>query len=83
MPNSQYYKKYEGNEKLMVGKSDISKDEFDVIIFADRDIQTVKIPSYIKQISGGAFCGCEKLKVIEIPPDSKLQIIGEYAFHGC
>ncbi|KAK8836781.1 hypothetical protein M9Y10_037303 [Tritrichomonas musculus] len=54
-PNNQRYKNCEENDKLIVGKSDIKSDKYDVLVFACRDIQTIEIPPYIRQIESHAF----------------------------
>lgn len=43
-------------------------------------IEKISIPSQITQICGHAFSFCTKLRTVEIPQDSNLQIIGKYAF---
>ena len=68
-------------DKYVVGKSDESKDEFDILLFAQRDIEEISIPSSIRIISSYAFKNCKKLTKVEISSDSKLETIGEYAFY--
>lgn len=77
---NKYFKNCEENDKLIVGKSDINKDEYDVLVFACRDIETVAIPQYIKQISSSAF-EKSKIKAVFIP--SQVKRIGESSFHYC
>lgn len=60
---------------LIIGKSEVSGDIYDTIIFAPRNIEEVIIPSFIKTIAGAAFSQCSNLKRIEFPEDSKLEII--------
>lgn len=98
-PDNDHYKNY---ENLIIGKSHNKSDEFDVLVFADRDIKRVEIPPFIKQIASFAFSEskiekviiprpitligeksfhyCQMLKRLEIPNESKLQIIDNKAF---
>ena len=78
-PNNPIYSCF--GEKFVIGKSSIENDEYDVLVFCVRNIDMkVIIPSFIKRIESYSFCCCEKLSVIEIPEDSKLQTIGYGAF---
>lgn len=45
------------------------------------NIEYVKLPKYLLQISGSAFYGCTKLKEIEIP--ETVTEVGAYAFYNC
>ena len=56
-------------------------DEFDILLFASRDIEEISIPSNIKIISSYAFEFCRYLTNVEIPTDSNLQIIKSNAFY--
>ena len=67
--------------KYLFGKSDKNNSEFDVLLFARRDIKEISIPSNIRIISSGAFSGCLELKKVEIPQNSSLQTIGNNAFN--
>ena len=78
MPNNKYFKKYE--DKLIIGKSNIQNEEYDILVFAERDVQAVTIPSYIKRIASSAFAYTE-IKCIFIP--SNVEEIGERAFEHC
>lgn len=42
--NNRCFKNCEENEKLVLGKSDINSEKFDVLVFASRNSQEVKIP---------------------------------------
>ncbi|KAK8865151.1 hypothetical protein M9Y10_010685 [Tritrichomonas musculus] len=68
------------NDKLLLGKSDSKSDDFDVILFACRDIKTVEIPPNIKWIASHSFAYSQIEKVV-IP--SKVKRIGESAFSHC
>ena len=78
MPNNKRYSIY--NDKFIIGKSSIEKDDFDVLVFASRDIKKVVIPSFIEIIGAYAFMDCISLSCVDIPHDSKLRIIDKYAF---
>ena len=67
--------------KMIVGKSEESKEDYDVLVFAARDIVEAIIPSSIEVICSYSFQYCRQLERVEIPPDSKLRIIGKYAFY--
>ncbi|KAK8849967.1 hypothetical protein M9Y10_018560 [Tritrichomonas musculus] len=66
--------------KIMIGKSNIEQDDFDILMFACRDIKNVVVPSYIKRINSSAFFECRHLKNVEISDDSQLQSIGDCCF---
>ncbi|KAK8883602.1 hypothetical protein M9Y10_042696 [Tritrichomonas musculus] len=66
--------------QVVVGKSNNKEKIFDTVIFADRNIEHVSIPKFIKFIHTAAFMECEKLKRIDIPDDSEIESIGEKAF---
>ena len=80
MKNNKYYKNYEEDEKLILGKSDITKDEYDVLIFASRDIKKVTIPPNITTISSYAFSE-SSITYIHIP--SHITQICTGAFDRC
>ena len=77
-PRNPRYASIDG--KVVVGKSDESNENYDILVFAARGIAKVKIPSSIKVIASNAFEYCRSLASVEIPPDSQLQIINESAF---
>ena len=79
-------------DKYLVGKSDSSKVEFDILLFACRDIEDICILSNIKIISSFAFSECKKLtkmctfsysKIKEIFIPSDVSKICEGAFEKC
>ena len=74
MPNNEYFKNYD--ENLVIGKS----DEFDVLIFARRDVKKIEIPKNIKQIASYSF-SYSLIEQIKIPPSVKK--ICEGAFSHC
>lgn len=69
-------------ESFLLGKSEENVDDFDVLIFARRNIEHAKIPSNIKRIGQYSFYNCHKLQTIEFPVDTKLVSIGSYAFYS-
>ncbi|KAK8895265.1 hypothetical protein M9Y10_023707 [Tritrichomonas musculus] len=76
--DNEYFNNFD--EKIIVGKSDINNDKFDGIVFANRNIQTVSIPPYIKKIHSYAFA-YSSIETISIP--SQVTHIGEGAFDWC
>ena len=73
------YKSFEG--KMIIGKSCVEEEVYDTIIFCNRNVLDINIPSYIKYIAAYSFSHCYYLRKIEIQSDSKLQVIEKYAFH--
>lgn len=72
---------YNYYDKYILGKSEFSPfSEFDILLFARRDIEKAEIPSFIKMINAYAFNYCQKLQEVKIPEDSELQIIERFAF---
>ncbi|KAK8847259.1 hypothetical protein M9Y10_019845 [Tritrichomonas musculus] len=69
------------DDKYLLGKSDPNKDEFDILLFACRDIKEISIPSNIKIISSYALEDCNDLTKVEIQSNSNLQRIEKYAFN--
>ncbi|KAK8896916.1 hypothetical protein M9Y10_014842 [Tritrichomonas musculus] len=66
--------------KLLLGKSDAESNDYDVILFSPRDIESVTIPSNITRIEKYAFDNCENLESVIFEEDSKLQTIGFQSF---
>ena len=71
---------YKSYDKFILGKSSVDKQEYDVLIFAERDIKNATIPSFIKIIGPYAFNFCMNLEKVKIAEDSKLEVIEKYAF---
>lgn len=65
---------------MIFGKSNEKNIDFDVLVFAFRNIKSAIIPSNIKKISSFAFDECDNLKTIEFEENSELDSIGEGAF---
>lgn len=68
------------NEKFIVKKSNKNNENFDILIFACRNIETATIPKYIRHIDSYSFNRCKLLKKIEFSEDSELKIIDKFAF---
>lgn len=77
-PNNQYLKIYDDN--LIIGKSNIENENYNVLVFAPRSIEKIRIPSFIEIISSCSCECCFDLQEIEIPNDSKIKKIGKNAF---
>lgn len=77
-PDNQYFKFF--NDKLMLRKSSLDKENYDELIFSHRDIQKVTIPKFIEHIKKNAFYLCKKLKSVDFENESKLRIIDKKAF---
>lgn len=72
------YKYYE--DSFILTKSSQNQDDFDILFLARRDIENVKIPSFIKRISSYAFQNCTRIKNFEFSTNSQLKSIGEWSF---
>lgn len=77
-PDNQYFKYYE--DKFIIGRKNLTVKNFDVLIFAPRNIKNVTIPSFIKEIASCAFGSCKYLQKVEFSNDSQLEVIGKQAF---
>ncbi|KAK8847853.1 hypothetical protein M9Y10_018888 [Tritrichomonas musculus] len=78
-PNNKNYFYYD--DKFILGKSDKKSDIFDVLIFAQKKIETAVIPSFICHIAPYAFEECRFIKNVEFEENSKLKTIGHHAFN--
>ncbi|KAK8897393.1 hypothetical protein M9Y10_015339 [Tritrichomonas musculus] len=78
-PDNPRYFCYEN--KMIIGKSSIEQSNYDCLVFCVRDIQRIKIPSFIEHICSHSFDYCKQLESIEFPDDSKLQTIDKGAFY--
>lgn len=65
---------------MIIGKSSIEQDNYDVVVFCFRNVEHVKIPNFIRIIDSYAFSECQKLKSVEFTSDSELHTISKYAF---
>lgn len=70
------------DKKILLTKSEGQSEGqiFDKLIFARRDIDSIVIPSYIKEIAPYAFRCCNKLKSIQFEENSVLCHICHHAF---
>ena len=68
------------NNEYLLGKSDENNEEFDILLFASRDIKEISIPSNAKKICEYAFGNCNYLTTVEIKADSNLREIGTDVF---
>lgn len=78
-PNNSIYSKYDNN--IIIGKSSPETENYDVIIFCNRNAVNVTIPNFIKRIAAASINRCQKLREINIFDDSELQIIDNHAFY--
>ena len=70
------------NKKIIIGKNkkENENDDYDVLYFARRDIESIIIPSSIKYINPFSFSDCCNLQKVKFLNDSKLFEIGYEAF---
>lgn len=78
MPNNKFFTNYDQN--LVIGKSDINNNVYDILVFAPRNITELKIPSFIQKIDSFAF-SFSTLKKIGF--SQKVKIIKKGAFSNC
>ena len=71
MKENNFFTYYD--DQFILGKTDPKSDEFDVLLFARRDIKVANIPSFIKRIGPCAFGKCRKLEEVNFFPDSELE----------
>lgn len=70
------------DEKYIICKSIPYRATFDSLVFANRNIAHLTIPTFIKFIESYSFQNCKKLKSIEFCDNSNLKSIKKYAFAG-
>ena len=58
------------DNKMFLGKTDTKSDEYDVIIFARRDVKNVEIPSFINKNASFAFSESQ-IESISFPKNLK------------
>lgn len=68
------------DKKIILGKSNLDQDIFDIIIFGCRELSELIIPKYIKRIDSSAFSNCIFLESVEIEENSELESIGSNSF---
>lgn len=67
--------------RFLLGKSDQNKDNYDVLIYALKDLKEIKIPSKIKVIASNAFENNRNhINTAEFEENSELQLIDDEAF---
>lgn len=67
-------------DEYIIGKSTLNQSNYDILVFAVRNIENAFIPNFIEIIGPYSFCVCENLKKIEFPSDSKIKEIQKGAF---
>lgn len=77
-PDNKKYKTYEN--KIIIGKSNINQNNYDELLFCNRDTKNITIPNFIKHIKSYSFEDCNQLQTLEIPEDSQLQTIEDNSF---
>lgn len=80
-PNNKRYSYY--NDSIIIGKSNLENDFYDLLLFAPRNIKKVVIPSFIKRICPYAFDECTNLKSVFFEKNSQLKSIENYSFQDC
>ena len=78
LPGNKIFKVIDN--KYLVKKSQTKSENYDVLLFARRDIENVIIPSYIKVINYGAFSHCQQMKSITFESNSSLELLGSFSF---
>ena len=75
---NKYFKNY--GEDVVIGKSNKESEDYDVLVFVNRDVKSFTIPSFIKVIGPSSF-SYSKIETIFIP--SNITRIKEGAFSNC
>lgn len=60
----------------------VKSDTFDILRFAQRDIQNAVIPSFVKTIAPFSFSYCKRLQTVKFSKDSELRTIGSSSFRN-
>lgn len=60
------------DDKYLLGKTNPRNNEYDILLFASRNIEEVSIPSNIKILSSYSFYNCKNLAKVEIEPNYNL-----------
>lgn len=76
--NFQYF-----DDTFLLGKINEESDDFDIILFARKDVSEASIPANIKKIASRSFYSCELLATITFDQKSLLEEIENYAFYNC
>lgn len=78
MPYNRFFTNY--SNRFIFGKSNAENVNYDILLFARRNMTRAVIPSFIKRIASHAFDECLQLKVIDFSENSQLVSIDKYAF---
>lgn len=78
-PMNKNYKNY--NDLFILGKSSPENENFDILVFANRNISVAKVPDFIKVIGQYSFQECNCLKSIEFSKESQIETIERGAFY--
>ncbi|KAK8838024.1 hypothetical protein M9Y10_035971 [Tritrichomonas musculus] len=78
-PKNKIFKNYEKDENIIIGKSNPESDEYDILVFVNRNAKKINIPPSIKQIEPYAF-QYTKISHIYIPPIVSFIGIGAFSF---
>ena len=73
--------RYKEHGDFIIGKSSINNDDFDSIIFYNRNVSNVEIPNFIRVIDINAFQYC-CVSEVKFEENSKLEQIKNEAFTG-
>lgn len=76
--NNKRYKNF--NDQIVIGKSDINNDNYDVLVFVSRDVKELQIPSFIKIIGSYSFYK-SNIEKIDLP--NEITDIQSSAFQCC
>lgn len=68
------------DHKMIVAKSDLKSDNYDILVIVNSKIKEFTVPSNIKHISSFCFTNCKHLKTVIFPENSELLSIGKNAF---
>ena len=74
-PENEYFSNYKN--KMIINKKE------NHIVFVQRNIEELTIPSFINQINSYSFHLCNKLKYVEFEPHSNLSCVKKNAFLDC
>ncbi|KAK8842952.1 hypothetical protein M9Y10_025818 [Tritrichomonas musculus] len=79
-PNNTNFKCIEN--KYIISKSNPRSDVFDCLIFLNRDVESITIPSFIKYICPFAFCNATQLLKVDFEDNSELITIHDFSFEN-
>ena len=57
---------------MIIGKSTLEQEHYDVLVFCIRNIENIKIPDFIEIIDSYSFQECHKLQSVEFPSNLKI-----------